>query len=167
MSQAGSLNDTFTPSIPTSFTTDAGIAVPVLNNLNVLGGVDITTSAAGDTVLITYTGAGAISWGLTAIDVILSPGIGYFCIAPGGALLLTLPPVSAFGDEIRVYLDGAFSYTIKQGAGQQIRYAQIQTTVGVGGSLTSTAQGDCLHMVCITPDLRWLILSGCGNPIII
>jgi hypothetical protein len=133
----------------------------------VLGGTDITTSAAGDTVLVTYTGAGAISWGLIFINAILTPGMGYFCIAPGGALQLTLPPVSAFGDEIRVYLDGALSYTIKQGAGQQIRFAQLQTTIGVGGSLTSTAQGDCLHMVCITPDLRWLVLSGCGNPIMI
>lgn len=41
-----------TPSIPTSFQTDNGIAVPAANILNVLGTNGITTSGAGNTVTI-------------------------------------------------------------------------------------------------------------------
>lgn len=65
MSQAGPLNETANPAIPTSFVTDAGTAVPAANVLNVLGGTDITTSGAGNTVLITFTGASTVIETLT------------------------------------------------------------------------------------------------------
>src|SRR5215510_4599697 len=57
MSQAGVLNlasGPVPPDVPQSFTTDAGVAVPVANNLNVFGGTSIDTSGAGDTVTITF-----------------------------------------------------------------------------------------------------------------
>lgn len=41
-----------TPTIPTSFTTDAGTALPVLNVLEVLGGTGLGTTGAGNTVTI-------------------------------------------------------------------------------------------------------------------
>lgn len=45
------------PSVPESFVTNAGTAVPAANVLNVIGGAGITTSGAGSTVTITATGA--------------------------------------------------------------------------------------------------------------
>lgn len=54
MSQGGILNYVAsTPSIPTSFSTDAGTAIPVANLLQILGGEGIDTSAAGNTITIT------------------------------------------------------------------------------------------------------------------
>jgi hypothetical protein len=57
MSQAGvaSSSVTVNPSIPTSFPTNLGTAVPIANTLNVLGGSGITTSAVGNTITITNT----------------------------------------------------------------------------------------------------------------
>ncbi len=55
MSQSGLLNvatSSLPPSVPTSFTTDSGVAVPVANNLNVFGGEGIDTSGSGATVTI-------------------------------------------------------------------------------------------------------------------
>ncbi len=55
MSQAGKLNSSsgpVPPSVATSYQTDAGIAVPAANILNVFGGEGIDTSGAGNTVTI-------------------------------------------------------------------------------------------------------------------
>ncbi len=48
------------PAIPTSFPTDSGTATPIGNQLNILGGAGITTSAPGpsNTVLISLDGGG-------------------------------------------------------------------------------------------------------------
>jgi hypothetical protein len=37
------------PSVATQYTTDSGIAVPALNNLNVFGNGGVTTSGSGST----------------------------------------------------------------------------------------------------------------------
>jgi hypothetical protein len=59
MSQAGKLNSAsgpVPPSVPTSFVTDAGIAVPIANVLNDFGSGSITTTGAGNTVTTQLTG---------------------------------------------------------------------------------------------------------------
>lgn len=59
MSQAGILSVSsgiLPPSVPTSFTTDAGVAVPVANNLNDFGSGSITTTGVGATVTTQLTG---------------------------------------------------------------------------------------------------------------
>lgn len=56
MSQEGLLGIQSSPSVPTNFVTDAGTATPALNTLNVLGGTDITTSGAGNTITISFSG---------------------------------------------------------------------------------------------------------------
>lgn len=59
MSQAGDISSVIgpvPPEVPTSFVEDVGSAVPVANILNILGGVGIDTSGAGNTVTITFDG---------------------------------------------------------------------------------------------------------------
>jgi hypothetical protein len=74
-----------------------------------------------------------------------------------------LPAVSTVGQVIELTLDGATSFTVTQGAGQQIREGNVATTAGVGGSIASTQQGDSLRMVCSVANLKWIILSSMGN----
>jgi len=53
---AGTINLEAGPAVPTTFTTDAGNAVPALNILNVLGGNNIGTVGAGNTLTINVNG---------------------------------------------------------------------------------------------------------------
>lgn len=109
----------------------------------------------------------AILWQNISADQTLSTNLGYFCVSPGGNLSLALPAVSNVGDQIEVSLDGATSWTITQGAGQQIRIGNLATTAGVAGSLSSNQQGDSIRMICRTANLLWNVISSMGNPIII
>lgn len=106
-------------------------------------------------------------WESISVSQALAVNTGYFCVSPGGALSLSLPAVSTEGQTIAVVLDGATSFTITQGALQQVRLGALSTTAGVGGSITSTAQGDTLIMVCRVPNLIWRVVSSIGNPIIV
>ena len=142
------------------------MAIPAANNLNILGAGSITTAGAGSTVTISVSGSG-ITWSTIAASQTLAVQNGYFCIAPGGALVLLLPAVSVIGDVIEVTLDGATSFSVTQGAGQSIKIGNTATTVGVGGSLSSTTQGDTLYMVCQTANLKWNVLSVIGNPTVV
>lgn len=168
MSQSGILNrNSSPPAVATSYVTDAGTAIPAANILNVLGAGGTTTSGAGNTITITSAGAGAFTWHVISASQALAVNNGYFCAAPGGALSLSLPAVSAIGDTIAVSLVGATSWTITQGAGQEISYGDLVTTNGVGGSVSSTKQGDTITFVCNVANIDWTITSSIGNPTLV
>jgi hypothetical protein len=165
MSQGG-LNNTskgpVPPSVATSYVTNAGTAVPAANVLNVLGAAGTVTSGAGNTITITVSGSG-MTWSTISANQTLAVDNGYFCTG-GAALSLALPAVSAVGDMITVVLDGSTSWTITQpNAATRIRIGNSQTTLGVGGSLASTAQGDTVTLVCETANARWAVTSFVGN----
>ena len=107
---------------------------------------------------------GVSAWQTISANQTLAVNNGYICIAPGGALSLALPAVSAVGDIIAVVLDGATSWTITQpNAATQIRVAANQTTLGVGGSLASTSVGDTVYLICETANARWVVPNFIGN----
>lgn len=105
-----------------------------------------------------------VKWQTISANQTLVKNNGYICISPGGALSLALPSTasSTIGDLLEVTLDGATSWTITQAAGQQIRFSGSQTTVGVGGSLASTAAGDTIKMVYQASG-KWNVISAIGN----
>lgn len=137
---------------------------PVLNTITAGSGISI---ANGPGTITISASTGTITWQTISASQTLAIDHGYICVSPGGALALLLPPVSALGDIIEITLDGATSFSITQGAGQQIRIGNVATTAGVGGSITTTQQGDSIRMVCQTANLKWNVLSSMGNPTVV
>ncbi len=141
------------------------VAVPPTgNNINVVGTgpITVTGNAATSTLTISISGA-SFTWNVIGASQTLAVENGYFCTS-GGALSLALPAVSAVGDSIQVSLDGSTSWTITQpNAASRIRIGNQQTTLGVGGTLASTAQGDTIELVCETANARWVVVDMMGN----
>lgn len=136
-----------------------GVA-PVAATLQAGSGTIITNGAGSITIASTSSHD---NWSFISASQALVANNAYGCISPGGALSLSLPATSAQGTMITVLLDGATSFTITQGAGQQIRFGNQTTTLGAGGSLASTAQGDCVTLVCRTANTLWAVVSAVGN----
>lgn len=238
MSQGGILNYVAsTPSIPTSFSTDAGTAIPVANLLQILGGEGIDTSAAGNIITITgelataAANVGLANIGVCAFDsadfnvvngfvtiattfggiqsiltdsgppAILPNVTGQISILGGtgtivigtpltntvtintigngltwtreplaavpcvvnhgyintnvGLTTFTLPINSIVGDVIAIGGEGAGGWTIAQNAGQNIQISNVSSTIGVGGSVSSTNQYDSICLVCRVANTTW------------
>ncbi len=97
MSQAGILDiDGSNPQIPTSFTTDSGTAVPIANNLEILGSTGITTSGSGKTVTISLTGGG-IAIDQINVDAATAPGTDPVVPTAAGEITLTGAQVASSG----------------------------------------------------------------------
>lgn len=130
--------------------------------INVIGAGTISVTGNAGTNTLTITDMDT-AWTSVSLSQTMSPNMGYFCVAPGGNLSLSLPPVSAIGDVIAIALDGATSFAIAQGAGQTIVYGNQTTTAGFAGFLSSTMQGDSIRLVCRVPNFRWICIASTGN----
>lgn len=81
-------------------------------------------------------------------------------LVTSGALSLALPATSSVGNTISIVLAGGTSFTITQAAGQSIVVGNQTSTVGTGGSVASSSNGDTIQMVCATANTAWYVSSG-------
>lgn len=132
---------------------------PVLASIS--PGVGISIGTGPGSITISAVGGG-FTWALRTTNVTLSPGVAYQ--VSSGALLIALPSTvsASIGDTYQVVLLGGTSWTITQAAGQQIRVGNATTTLGVGGSLSSNAQGDWIELVYSAAGL-WVGTARQGN----
>ena len=135
-------------------------ADPVLATLTAGTGISITNGAGS--ITITSTGGG-LTWTVITANQTAAVNNGYFC-NKAGTLALALPSVSAVGDTIRVTNENtALGVQFTQAAGQQILIGNTNTTLGATGTLTSSAVGDTLEIVCYTANTIWRTTSMIGN----
>jgi hypothetical protein len=165
MSQSGQYTLTSTALYVQTLTGDAGGAVgPAAGNINVLGGAGITVNGnpGTNTLTIVASGAGFTWTEVTGTSQALAVDNGY--IVNNAALVtLTLPAAGAIGDSIQIIGKGAGGWKVAQNAGQTIHYSSLSSTTGVGGSLDSTHQRDCIELVCVTANTDWQVVDGVGN----
>jgi hypothetical protein len=115
------LSSTSTPSVPTNFTADSGVATPAANNLNVLGDDSttfnsngISTDGSGDTLTIllnnrlqgTSTTVGAVTSDILTFTLSATPSV--YCIeAKVAAFDSATPSGGCYKLQIAVRTDGA------------------------------------------------------------
>jgi hypothetical protein len=126
------------------------------------GGITVAGNQATQTLTINGTGSPSEVWTSISANTSLVSGDGYFCVG-GGNLQLLLPPVSSVGDTIEIGLVGSSGFTVIQNASQFVKLGNLQTTAGVGGSMSSTNQGDFLRLICYTTNIAWLAVGSVGN----
>jgi len=101
------------------------------------------------------------NWVDTTSNQTIVPGTGYAVSA--GVISFNLPATAAYGTGFKVSLEGGTSWSINQAAGQSIRLGNTNTTVGAGGSLASTAQGNTISCICDVANTHWFVESVVGN----
>jgi hypothetical protein len=140
--------------------------IPIGNGTNytaatLTAGANISiTNGAGS---ITINASGGLTWQTISANQALVANNGYICISPGGALSLSLPATAAVGTIIEVVLAGATSWTLTQGAGQQVFLGNTSNTLGATGTTASTAAGDSVRLLCTVANTTWYIISSVGN----
>lgn len=138
-------------------------ATPVATTLSAGTGVSITNGAGS--ITINSTGGG-LSWTqVTTPTQSLGANSGY-TIVNSGTVTLTLPATIPQFSVIQIVGQGAGGtggWTIAQNSGQQIVFGKSGTTVGAGGSLSSTYQTDCVYLLCTTANTDFQVLNSVGN----
>jgi len=135
-------------------------ANPVIANLTAGAGISI---ANGPGTITIATLAGGFAWTeIVAAAAPLTNNAG-FIANNAGLVTLTLPAVSPQGSIIRVVGKGTGLWSIAQNAGQVIHFGILDTTPGVGGSLSSNQQYDCVELLCTTANTDFTVISVMGN----
>jgi hypothetical protein len=162
--QFRTINDEFSSSSPSTYwatTTNSSAGFIQVGNATLIG----TATQINPILVPTYyksSNVNGLNWNVITANQTLSVNNGY--IVSSGALSLALPSTASVGDEIQVLLrNTGTSWTITQAAGQQIQLGFRTTTLGVGGSLTSSQIGDSVDLICVIANTTWVVKNSMGN----
>jgi len=128
---------------------------PVFSTLTAGAGITITDAAGS----ITLASTGVV-WSLQATGTPLLPNEGFLSSAATAQNFALPTSGCAVGCIVELAQNGAGLVTITQAAGQSIRFGNLVSTVGVGGSVASSAQGDAVKLVCTVANTSYQAVTG-------
>lgn len=167
MSQAWVLNTGSGPTPPAveTLTGDTGGPIsPQSNNINIIGGDNVTVDGDNGTATLTINVSGSFSWteiATTSASMAINHG---YIANNAGLVTLTLPSTAPLGSVIKVAGKGAGGWSIAQNTGQIIWWnSGLPTTTGVTGSISSLDRYDTIELVCITTNTTWIVNNAKGN----
>jgi hypothetical protein len=104
-----------------------------------------------------------ISWQVVNQDIQLENDTGYI-ISANNQVNLTLPTTAKVGNIIRILDYSAATFKITQNDNQQILFGRSETTIGQNGELISpNSYRNALHLICVSENLEFMIVSSIGN----
>jgi hypothetical protein len=122
-------------------------------------GVGVSVGIGAGSITISSTGGG-VGWNLVSgTSQAMAVDSGYVA-NNAGLVTLTLPSTAAFGTSISVSGLGAGGWTIAQNGGQNIQIGSSSTTVGAGGSVSSTNRYDSVNLLCVVANTTWVAIGG-------
>ncbi len=129
-------------------------------NVDILGTGGITTSGTGDTLTIDGSNV-QFTWSVdTTTPINVLEGEGH--ISNGGAqIVYNLPATCAVGNQFAFFELGGNGFQLQAQGGQTIRLGNQVSSAG--GTVTNTAIGDVLWLVCAVADTTFLGYSAQGN----
>jgi len=122
------------------------------------GGVLVSGNAGTNTLTISVSGSGFM-WSVVTTDTSMSAFNGYITNS-ASPITLALPATAAVGDTYSITGLGAGGWDISQNAGQNVIVGGVSTTVGVGGSITSTNRYDDVTIVCVVANTTFKIRTS-------
>ena len=146
-----------------TLTGDTGdtVSSDAAGNISFVGSGGITiTGDQGNNTLTFSLGVGGLAWTLdTTTPIAVNSGEGH--LADGiGAITYNLPAICAIGDGF-AFVDSRNGFIIQAGAGQQIRFGDLISSLG--GDVTSTSIGDSIQLICERTDTNFVALYSVGN----
>jgi len=134
---------------------------PIATTLTAGPGISITNGSGSITV---SSGGGlSLNWQVVNASFTMSSGNGYIVVSGPGSNF-TLPSTSSVGDIVAIVgNDTATNFSVLQTAGQQIRFGNKLTTVGNGGSVSSTEDGASIILLCTVANTNWSVIDPVGN----
>ena len=103
---------------------------------------------------------GGLSWtDVTSGTQAMTANNGYTIDNGASLVTLTLPATAAYGTILQVVGISSGGWKIAQNAGQNITIGSVSTTVGTGGSLSSTIPSDQVQLLCVVADTTWVAIA--------
>jgi hypothetical protein len=149
----------------TQYVLQVGNASGSLNNLAAGVGLSnqvLTSQGAGSEPQWTTLGSVVVWVAVAAASQTMVAQHGYVN-NNAGLTTFTLPATANFGDIIEIAGVGAGGWKIAQNAGQSIVVGSLTSTVGAGGSVSSTMATDTIRLLCTTANTTFKALSWAGN----
>ena len=147
------------PAVATLTGNSGGAISPALGNINIVGAGGTLVAGAGSTLTITASPQ-TFTWNDDVASTTMAVNNGY--IVKTGAKVYALPAVAAVGDEIEVVIQSGTSWQITMAGTQTIFFGTSFTSAG--GTLTSSAIGDSVWLVCMTANTTWRAIQFVGTP---
>ena len=142
------IGNTASPNVPSAATLTAGTGIGIVNG--------------NGTITINSNGGGLSTVDQSSSTVTMAVNTQYIVDNGASLVTLTLPATAAIGDSFRVIGKSAGLWTIAEASGQTIHFG-TSTCTATTGTLSATAQWDCVTLVCVTANTTFSAYAAQGN----